>query len=207
MSLFSAKTLSFGMALLLTVSLLSSVVMAKDEEKTDNPVVVLKTNIGDIQIELFSKEAPVSVKNFLWYVENKFYDNLIFHRVIPGFMIQGGGFNAKMAKKEGNAPIINEATNGLSNDRGTVAMARTSEINSATSQFFINLVDNTPLNHRSQTPSGYGYAVFGKVTKGMDVVDEIAKVKRQSQMGYNDVPVEPVVIEKAYVLDKDKEKK
>lgn len=192
--------------LLFTMSLVAHPVTAKEEKKGDNPIVILKTNFGDIEIELYTDKAPITVKNFLWYVENKFYDGLIFHRVKPNFMIQGGGFNLKMKKKEGNAPITNEATNGLSNDRGTIAMARTNVVNSATSQFFINLVDNAFLNHKDKSPTGYGYAVFGKVTNGMKAVDKIAEVKTHSYMGYDDVPEDPVIIEKAYVSN-GKEKK
>jgi cyclophilin family peptidyl-prolyl cis-trans isomerase len=200
------KTLLACTVLVFAVSMMSTDSAAKDDKEGKNPVVVLKTNMGDIEIELFAKEAPVSTKNFLWYVENNFYENLTFHRIIPNFMIQGGGFNDKMKQKEGNAPIVNEATNGLSNDRGTLAMARTSVINSASSQFFINLVDNAGLNHRSKTQQGFGYAVFGKVINGMDVVDDIAKVKTQSQGGYDDVPAKPVLIEKAWVKGKSKKK-
>jgi peptidyl-prolyl cis-trans isomerase A (cyclophilin A) len=192
--------------LLFTVSLVATSVFAKEEQKGENPIVVLKTNFGDIKIELYPDKAPISVKNFIWYVDNKFYDGLTFHRVKPGFMIQGGGFNSKMKQKEGNAPITNEATNGLANDRGTIAMARTNVVNSATSQFFINLVDNAFLNHKNTTPQGYGYAVFGKVINGMDVVDKIAQVKTHSYMGYDDVPEEPVVIEKAYMSGGEEKK-
>ena len=206
MNLFFTKTLLACTVLVFAMSMMSFDAAAKDEDEGKNPVVVLKTNMGDIEIELFAKEAPVSTKNFLWYVENQFYEGLTFHRVIPNFMIQGGGFNDKMKQKEGNAPIVNEATNGLSNDRGTVAMARTQVINSASSQFFINLVDNSGLNHRAKTQQGFGYAVFGKVIEGMDVVDDIAAVKTQSQSGYDDVPVKPVIIEKAWVKGKSKKK-
>jgi peptidyl-prolyl cis-trans isomerase B (cyclophilin B) len=178
---------------------------AKDD-KAANPVVVMKTNMGTIHIELYPEKAPTSVKNFLWYVNNNFYDNLIFHRIIPDFMIQGGGFTKDMKKKEPNAPIKNEADNGLKNEKYTVAMARTSVINSATSQFFINLKDNSFLNFKNKTPQGYGYAVFGKVIKGMEVVDEMAGVKTTSKMGHDDVPVKPVIIEKTYVLGKEKKK-
>ncbi|MBW1820017.1 MAG: peptidylprolyl isomerase [Deltaproteobacteria bacterium] len=207
MSLFFMKTLLACTMLVFAVSMVSSDAIAKDDKEGKNPVVVLKTNMGDVEIELFQKEAPISVKNFLWYVENEFYEGLIFHRIIPNFMVQGGGFNIKMKQKEGNAPIVNEATNGLLNDRGTLAMARTNVINSASSQFFINLVDNSSLNHRAKTQQGFGYAVFAKVIGGMDVVDKMAKAKTQSHMGYNDVPTDPIVIEKAYVVGKSKKKK
>jgi cyclophilin family peptidyl-prolyl cis-trans isomerase len=159
-------------------------------------MVVFETSLGNIEIELFEKEAPVSSANFLSYVDDGFFDNLIFHRVIPDFMIQGGGFEPGMKQKKTKAPIKNEATNGLKNDRGTLAMARTNDINSATAQFFINLVDNKFLNHAGA--SNYGYAVFGKVTSGMDVVDKIAEVETTNRAGHQDVPASDVVITKAY---------
>ncbi len=168
------------------------------EKKGKNPMVVMETSLGKITLELYPDKAPETVKNFLWYVNHKFYNNLIFHCVIPNFMIQGGGFTKDMKKMEPNAPIKNEADNGLSNKRGTIAMARTMEINSATSQFFINHKDNPALDHRDNTPRGYGYAVFGKVIDGMDVVDKIANVKTTTRKGYQNVPVTPVVILKAY---------
>jgi len=162
------------------------------EEK--NPMVIMKTSKGDITIELFEKEAPESVKNFLQYVDDGHYDGTIFHRVISNFMIQGGGFTADMQQKPTRAPIKNEAANGLKNDRGTLAMARTSDVDSATSQFFINVVDNAFLDYKSSTPSGFGYCVFGKVTDGMDVVDAIRSVKTGRHGPYGDVPVETVEI-------------
>ena len=159
-----------------------------------NPKVSMETNLGKIEIELYPDKAPVSVQNFLQYVGEKFYDGLIFHRVISNFMIQGGGFSADMKQKSTHPPIKNEANNGLKNDRGTLAMARTSDVNSATAQFFINVVDNPFLNFKDATPRGYGYAVFGKVTAGMDVVDKIKEVKTRT-MGMNEnMPVEPVKI-------------
>ncbi len=159
-------------------------------------MVKLTTNFGDITIELDAEKAPVTVKNFLDYVEKGFYDGVIFHRVINGFMIQGGGFDSDMRQKSTDAPIKNEANNGLSNDKYTIAMARTSIPDSATAQFFINVADNDFLNHTSPTPNGWGYCVFGKVVSGMDVVDKIKAVKTTSKAGHQDVPVEPVVIEK-----------
>jgi cyclophilin family peptidyl-prolyl cis-trans isomerase len=208
MHLISTKLFLSCVILAAAVLVLAVPVAGEDEKAEKNPVVVLSTTLGDIEIELFPKEAPITVKNFLWYVNNKFYNGLIFHRVMSGFMIQGGGFNMKMQRKEGNAPIKNEATNGLSNERGTIAMARTSVINSATSQFFINLVDNSKnLDHRDKSPAGYGYAVFGKVINGMDVVDKIAEVEVHSHMGNKNVPTDPIVIEKAYVVEEKKEKK
>ena len=160
-------------------------------------MVVLHTNYGDITLELDAKNAPVSVENFLNYVKKGHYDNTVFHRVIDGFMIQGGGFGADFRQKPTRPPIENEARNGLKNDRYTVAMARTSDPHSATAQFFINVADNEFLNHKSPTPQGWGYAVFGKVTAGTDVVDKIRAVKTGHRGGHDDVPVEDVVINKA----------
>jgi len=157
-------------------------------------VVLMKTTLGEIEIELYSEKAPESVKNFLAYVNSNYYSGLIFHRVMPGFMVQGGGFSAKMLQKNTNDSIKNEAGNGLKNDRGTLAMARTPDINSATSQFFVNLVDNDFLNHRDDTARGFGYAVFGKVIKGMDVVDEMGKVKTTTVGPHQNVPESPITI-------------
>jgi len=180
---------------------------AVEPETSPNPMVVLQTNYGDITLELFKKEAPISVENFLRYVREGFYDNTIFHRVVKGFVLQAGGMTKDLKQKKQHEPIKNEATNGLSNKRGTISMARTSAINSATSHFFINLVDNTRLDHRGEDPASYGYAVFGKVAKGMDVVDKIANVKVTTKGRYQNVPVEPVVIKKAYVVgDKTEDK-
>lgn len=162
-----------------------------------HPTVTLTTNLGEIRIELFPEDAPASVENFLAYVDSGFYDGLIFHRVIPGFMVQAGGHQADMAQKEAKRdPIRNESDNGLNNLRGTVAMARTPSPHSARAQFFVNLVDNTPLNHRGGD-DGWGYAVFGRVIEGMDVVAEIAARPTHSVGKYRDVPVDPVVIESA----------
>jgi len=166
-----------------------------------NPQVLLKTNKGDITIELFQDKAPISVKNFLAYTDEKFYDGTILHRVIKGFMVQGGGMTADMHEKSAKPPIKNEAANGLKNKRGTLAMARTPEIDSATCQFFINLVDNTFLDHKSNNPEEFGYAVFGKVVAGMDVVDDIAGVATGSKGGHQDVPREPVTILSASRLE------
>ena len=160
--------------------------------------VKLEKSMGNIVIELNEQAAPVTVKNFLGYVEEGFYDGTIFHRVIPDFMIQGGGFTAKMEQKQTREAIINEANNGLKNERGTIAMARTSDPNSATCQFFINHRDNGPLNYVENVNPGY--AVFGKVIEGMDVVDAIASVNTTTRMGYKDVPVKPVVIKSARVV-------
>ena len=164
------------------------------------PRVALETSKGRIVLELDAAHAPKSVENFLAYVRSGHYDGTVFHRVIAGFMIQGGGFTADMTQKPTRPPIANEADNGLKNLRGTIAMARTSDPDSATAQFFINLVDNTPLDFRSKDVRGWGYAVFGKVVEGMDVVDAIAKVATGRRGPYDDVPVDPVVIQKAEVL-------
>ncbi len=161
------------------------------------PRVVLTTTLGTIEIQLFPDESPIGTENFLGYVDAQFYDGTIFHRVIPDFMIQGGGLTDNMAQKQTEAPIVNEAGNGLSNTRGTVAWARTSNIDSATSQFFINVVDNTFLDHKDDTPTGFGYAVFGEVVAGMDVVDQIVAVPTQTVGQYQDVPVTAVVITSA----------
>lgn len=167
----------------------------------DNPVVVIDTNLGSMTIELFQDEAPISVENFLQYVNDGFYEGTVFHRVIQQFMIQGGGMTADLARKKTRAPIKNEATNGLSNERGTVAMARTNVVDSATSQFFINTVNNGSrgLNHRGPDPQSYGYAVFGRVVDGMDVVDKISAVPTQNQGQTRDVPVDAVIIESVTV--------
>lgn len=159
------------------------------------PLVKMETNKGQIIIELNAGKAPISTENFLNYVRDEFYEQTIFHRVIPNFMIQCGGFTPEMAQKKTQAEIKNEADNGLKNLRGTLAMARTQVVDSATSQFFINLVDNSFLNHQGKNPNGYGYAVFGQVTEGMDVVDEIAKVATGNRDYHQDVPKEAVIIE------------
>ena len=160
-------------------------------------MVKLSTNFGDITLELNAEKAPITVANFLQYLENGFYDGVIFHRVINGFMIQGGGFDVDMKQKKTLAEIKNEADNGLANDMYTIAMARTSIPDSASSQFFINVGENDFLNHTAPTSSGWGYCVFGKVVAGMDVVDKIKAVKTGNKAGHQDVPVEPVIIEKA----------
>lgn len=162
--------------------------------------ICLDTNHGKIIIELDTEKAPISAENFLTYVKEDFFNNTIFHRVIPGFMIQGGGFIDGMEQKETNANIKNEGDNGLTNKRGTLAMARTPDPDSASSQFFINLKDNDFLNHTAPTSQGWGYAVFGEVVEGMDVVDSIAQVATGNHMGHGDVPVEAVVINSATLV-------
>lgn len=163
-------------------------------------MVRLTTTLGVIDIELFTDAAPLSVANFLEYVEDGFYNGLIFHRVIPGFMVQGGGFLPGMDRRETRAPIENEADNGLKNDAGTLSMARTNDPHSATSQFFISVVDNKFLDHTAKTPQGWGYAVFGKVTAGMDVVQAIADVPRGQVGSFGDVPNDDIVVESAALI-------
>ena len=182
------------------IGLLSAVASVQAKEG-GNPVVLMKTNMGDVKIELDKAKAPVTVDNFLVYVNDKFYDGTVFHRVIPAFMIQGGGFDKDMNQKKTKAPIKNEAGNGLKNVTGTIAMARTSDPNSATAQFFINTKDNAFLDHKNDTPQGYGYAVFGTVVGGMDVVKKIEQVKTTTRPPYENVPVTPVVIESIRVVE------
>jgi peptidyl-prolyl cis-trans isomerase B (cyclophilin B) len=178
--------------LLIAVSTLPQPLRAED-----NPTAVLQTSLGDIHLELFAEQAPKSVENFLGYARSGFYDGTIFHRVISHFMIQGGGFTPEMEKKPTGEPIANEAANGLSNKRGTLAMARTNHPHSATAQFFINVQDNINLDHTGESNSrAWGYAVFGRVTEGMDVVDKIRFVQTTRTGAFSDVPVEPVIIER-----------
>lgn len=164
-------------------------------------MILLTTNYGDIHIELDFEKAPKTAANFQKYVEDGFYDGTIFHRVIGNFMIQGGGFLPGLENKENGEPIENEADNGLANNIGTLAMARTSDPHSATSQFFINVADNNFLNHSNKSPSGWGYAVFGKVTSGMDVVEKIKKVETGSRDGHQDVPIDDIEIHTATYID------
>lgn len=166
-----------------------------------NPQVMLETSMGNIKIELFKDKAPITVKNFLGYVKDGYYDGLIFHRVIKEFMIQGGGMNDQLEQKKTKFAIKNEATNGLSNTRGTLAMARTNIVDSATSQFFINVVDNLFLNHKNKQPDNFGYCVFGQVLEGMETVDQIRGVKTANFKGHGDVPVEPVYIKTARMIE------
>lgn len=175
-------------------------VSAAAAQEGKNPVVLVSTSLGDFKIELYKDKAPVTVENFLAYVNDKFYDGTIFHRVIGGFMIQGGGFTPDMAQKKTKAPIKNEAGNGLKNEVGTVAMARTNVVDSATAQFFINVKDNEFLNHRDESQQGFGYTVFGKVIEGLDVVRKIENVKTSTSKGFADVPTEAVVIKSVTVV-------
>jgi peptidyl-prolyl cis-trans isomerase A (cyclophilin A) len=187
-------------ALIIFTFFISALIFVNAEAKTstaplsNNPRVTLTTSLGNIEIELFADKAPVTVKNFLQYVDSNFYNNTLFHRVIPGFMIQGGGFTKGMVEKTTQLPIKNEAGNGLQNLRGTIAMARTQIISSATSQFFINVANNSSLDHRDNTADGYGYCVFGQVTKGLDIVDKIVHVPTTLVGPYQDVPQTDVII-------------
>jgi peptidyl-prolyl cis-trans isomerase A (cyclophilin A) len=162
-------------------------------------MIRFETTLGNFTIEFFEKEAPASVENFLKYVSDEFFDGTVFHRIVPGFVIQGGGFTEDMSQKKNRAPIKNEADNGLKNTRGSLSMARTSDINSATSQFFVNLKDNDFLDHQR---GNFGYAVFARVTEGMDVIDKIAAVKTGKRRGFDDVPVEAVVMTRVRKIDK-----
>jgi cyclophilin family peptidyl-prolyl cis-trans isomerase len=165
-----------------------------------NPVVEIVTSMGPIRIELYPEKAPKTVENFLQYAREGFYDGTVFHRVIPGFMVQGGGFTPEMEQKKTREPIANEAQNGLKNAAGTVAMARTPNPHSATAQFFINVADNEFLNFTSPTQQGFGYTVFGRVTQGMEVVQKIVQVPSGNRAGHQNVPVKPVVIQRVQVV-------
>lgn len=167
----------------------------------ETKVVKFSTNMGDIVIELYSKEAPQTVGNFMNYVKSGHYEGTVFHRIVPGFVIQGGGMTADMGMKKTNPPIKNEADNGLKNDQYWLSMARTQDPNSATCQFFINLEDNEFLNHTGKNPEGWGYAVFGKVIEGMDVVDAMGKVETGTKGYYQDVPKEPIIVESVEILE------
>ena len=195
-------------AVVLIGLLLSSIGTLADEainepepERKELPVIRIETSLGNMTVELFEEDAPITVKNFLRYVDEGFFDGTIFHRVIPNFMIQGGGFTPDMNQKSTHAPIENEATNGKKNLRGTLAMARTGVINSATSQFFINVTDNDFLNHTAPNERGFGYCVFGRVIDGMDVADKIVAVRRGNHGPHADVPVEPVVMTRVTRVD------
>jgi cyclophilin family peptidyl-prolyl cis-trans isomerase len=181
----------------LLIAVLLMLLVAFSASAGEQPRVALETTKGKIVLQLYADKAPETVKNFLAYVDAGFYDNTIFHRVIPGFMIQGGGFTADMQRKQTRSPIKNEADNGLPNQRGSIAMARTPDPHSATAQFFINSVDNTALNYREKTQRGWGYAVFGQVVTGMEVVDGISMVKTVTRGRFRDVPAEPIVIKRA----------
>ena len=194
-----------GLLLAITVGLLPATALTKEDtphtKGTGMITVNMETSAGTITLELDNNKAPASVENFVAYVKAGHYDGTLFHRVIPEFMIQGGGFDADMQQKSTTPPVKNEADNGLKNDVGTIAMARTNDPNSATSQFFINLKDNDFLNHSSPSPQGWGYTVFGKVTGGMDVVTTIEKVATGVRNGHRDVPAEDVLITKVTIVE------
>ena len=187
----SLRAVAVGTACL---AVLSAATLAS-AQPAGNPVVVIETSVGNITVELFQEEAPISVANFLSYAEDGFYSGTIFHRVIKGFMIQGGGMTPDMIRKETKAPITNEATNGLRNERGTLAMARTGEVDSATAQFFINTANNRTLNNRGTEQVQYGYAVFGKIIDGMDVVDQIENTATGTAGPFPDVPTTAITID------------
>jgi peptidyl-prolyl cis-trans isomerase A (cyclophilin A) len=192
------KKILVVMALMTAVPAMAADAAKEAKKEGKNPVVVMETSMGEVKIELFPKQAPESVRNFLEYVKSGFYNGTVFHRAIPGFMAQGGGMTPDLKPKETRAPIKNEADNGLKNDRGTIAMARTGDPNSATSQFFINVVNNEMLNRPK--PDGFGYAVFGKVVSGMDVVDKIVTAPTGTKNMFRDVPVTTVLIKSAKVI-------
>ncbi len=204
---------NFKSTIFVTFSLALIFMVTSCADKTDNIKIekkmektmtnaTIKTNLGDIQLELNDEKAPITVENFKKIAESGYYEGTIFHRVINGFMVQGGGLTADMSNKSsGTSPIQNEANNGLTNDRGTIAMARTMDPHSATSQFFINHKDNAFLNHTGENPQGWGYAVFGIVTEGMDIVDQIADVATGSSGAYQDVPEEVITIESVTVSE------
>ena len=202
---FSVKFRPLKILALITAVMIATTACAdkgadKQTQKESNPnFVTVKTSLGSMKIELDSEKAPLSVENFLSYAKEGYYDNTIFHRVIPQFMIQGGGFELGLSKKTTKAPILNEANNGLLNQPYTIAMARTGDPHSATSQFFINTKNNAPLNHTGENTGGWGYAVFGKVIEGQSVVDAIEKVQTAAKAGHRDVPIVDVVIESVTV--------
>jgi len=165
-----------------------------------NPVVEMVTSVGTVKIELYADKAPKTVENFLQYAKDKFYDGTVFHRVIPGFMVQGGGFSADMEQKKTREPVPNEAQNGLKNETGTLAMARTSNPHSATAQFFINVANNDFLNFTGPTQQGFGYSVFGRVTEGMDVINKIVGVPTGNRSGHQNVPLKPIVIQSMRIV-------
>ena len=200
----NSTLLTFASLLIFLVSCADKTNIKKVEDLTEKTMtqITIKTSVGDIQLELNDEKAPITVKNFKEIVQSGYYEGTIFHRVINGFMIQGGGLTADMNNKSsGTAPIQNEANNGLSNDRGTIAMARTMDPHSATSQFFINHKDNGFLNHTGENSQGWGYAVFGAVTEGMDVVDKIADVATGSSGGHQDVPEDTITIESVTISE------
>jgi cyclophilin family peptidyl-prolyl cis-trans isomerase len=204
--MLSRTTILVGVLVLAIGAIQVGCTMAEDgkPQNPNDPIVLMSTSAGDVKIELFKDKAPATVANFLAYVNDKFYDGTVFHRVIPNFMIQGGGFTPDMKQKPTKAAIKNEAGNGLKNQFGTLAMARTSDINSATAQFFINTKDNDFLDHKDDSMQGFGYCVFGKVIEGSKVVQKIEALDTTSKGPYEDVPVEPVVIKSIRVISPGK---
>jgi peptidyl-prolyl cis-trans isomerase A (cyclophilin A) len=192
---------------ILIALLIAMTTISVGAKATSRTTVVMETTKGTLEIQLFDEKAPISVKNFLSYVDSKFYDGLIFHRVMDNFMIQGGGFDVNLIEKKTKAPIKNEATNRISNSQGTLAMARTSVVDSATGQFFINVKDNNFLDHRGTGSSEYGYAVFGRIMKGMSVVNTIKKVATRRNGGHEAMPIENIIITKAYRKKVEKSEK
>jgi len=183
-----------------TAAVLAAAALAAGAAQAANPVVELTTSVGPVRIELYPDKAPKTVENFLQYARDRFYDGTVFHRVIPGFMVQGGGFSAEMEQKKAREPIANEAQNGLKNTTGTVAMARTPNPHSASAQFFINVADNEFLNFTGPTQQGFGYCVFGRVTQGMDVVNQMVAVPTGNRSGHQNVPLQPIVIKSVRVI-------
>jgi cyclophilin family peptidyl-prolyl cis-trans isomerase len=204
--MLSRTTILVGVLVLAIGAIQVGCTMAEDgkPQNPNDPIVLMSTSAGDVKIELFKDKAPATVANFLAYVNDKFYDGTVFHRVIPNFMIQGGGFTPDMKQKPTKGAIKNEAGNGLKNQFGTLAMARTSDVNSATAQFFINAKDNDFLDHKDDSMQGFGYCVFGKVIEGSKVVQKIEAVETTSKGPYEDVPVEPVVIKSIRVISPGK---
>lgn len=194
------KFLSMLFAMTLSFQIINTAYAKSPEKYGDLVKVKMETTYGDIELELNHKKAPITVKNFLKYAKKGFYEGTIFHRVINGFMIQGGGFTKNLERKSTDATIKNEAHNGLANEVGTIAMARTGEVDSATAQFFINVNNNSSLNHTSTNPRGYGYAVFGKVSKGMPTVNKIKLAKTTRKSSHNNFPVETILIKKISIL-------
>ena len=192
--------LAIALVACLAISCAFGATAGEPAENAGKPVVIMETSMGEIQIRLEPERAPITVKNFLEYVESGFYDGTIFHRVVKDFVIQGGGYTADLQRKPAGAPIRNEADNGLKNRRGTIAMARGVAVDSATSEFYINVADNPILNHQDDSIQGYGYAVFGKVIEGMKVVDRIRGVETGKQKGMRKVPTVPVVIRSVRVI-------
>ena len=197
---FTAATAAIAAAMFLMMAIFLGGSGTAAAQAKSSPVAVIQTSMGTVKVELWPDKAPNTVANFVRYANEGFFNGTIFHRVIKDFMVQGGGFTPDMTQKQGQAPIKNEAKADLKNERGTIAMARTPVVDSATAQFFINVKDNPFLNHRDETQAGFGYAVFGKVVEGMDVVDAISRVQTTSRPPHQDVPAKPVVIESVKIL-------